>query len=436
MNNYDELNSCVKYFKSKEEYNRTFEQMKKKWKNYGRSAGFVILDNPSESEKELLGGFLGRDFNNNKKIKFLMSDFEKALSETKYKNITLYDLLEAYFGEKLITNKEFKTEKINEKSDFFTATIKNISSKYGNECKSVQWLKNVKENKNYGYKIIISEYEKSETEISNILFNVCSAFEYLGRVSENGVRLAVLAAEITRNPHYFDRNLIAGKLLIQLLSFLQNKSGNMSAEEILQLYYSYGIKPDDISSFTTAYGIRLYTENGIHNAYSEFIKNNESYVITMSNLGKITGADCESKKVFVFENQTVFSHICEKLQNQKISALCTSGQMKTASLLLIDMLCRSDCEIFYSGDTDPEGILIANKIVCRNPDKIRPWRMTVQDYYNSISDKAVTDERLSQLDSVTDKRLLDVCCALKKEKRAGYQEQLIDKMLEDIKTKN
>ncbi|MGN0469365.1 MAG: TIGR02679 domain-containing protein [Acutalibacteraceae bacterium] len=434
MNNYDELNSCVKYFRSKDGYNRAFEQMKKKWQNYGRSAGYIILDNPSDSETKLLGGFLGRDFNNTDKIKFSMKDFEKALSETKYKNITLYDLLEAYFGEKLITNKDFKAEKINEKSDFFSAIIKNISSEYGNECSSVHWLKNVSENKNYGYKIIISEYEKSKDETENVIFNVCSAFEYLNKISENGIRLALLAAEITRNPHYFDRNSVAGKLLIQLLSFLQNKSGNMSAEEILQLYYSFGIKPDDISSFTTAYGIRLYTESGIHQAYSEFIKNNESYVITLSNLGKITGADCESKKVYVFENQTVFSHICEELKDMKISALCTSGQMKTASLLVIDMLCRSDCEIYYSGDTDPEGILIANKIICRNPQKIRPWRMTVQDYYDSISDKAVTEERLIQLDGVTDSRLFDVCTAVKKEKLAGYQEQLIDKMIEDIKS--
>ena len=433
MNNCDELNSCVNYFKGKDGYKRAFEQMKKKWRYYGRSAGYIILDNPSDSEKELLGGFLGKDFNNTNKIKFLMTDFEKALSETKYKNINLYDLLETYFGERLITNKDFKAEKTNEKSDFFSAVIKKISSQYGNDCKSLQWLKNIKENKNYGYKIIISEYEKSAEETQNIICNVCSAFEYLNHISENGIRLAILAAEITRNPHYFDRNLIAGKLLIQLLSFFQNKSGNMSAEEILQLYYSYGIKPDDISSFTTAYGIRLYTENGIHKAYSEFIESNESYVITMSNLGKITGADCESKRVYVFENQTVFSHICEELGDMKISALCTSGQMKTASLLLIDMLCRSDCEIYYSGDTDPEGILIANKIVCRNPQKIRPWRMTVQDYYDSISDKAVTNERLSQLDSVTDLRLLDVCLAVKKEKLAGYQEQLIDKMIEDMK---
>ena len=406
MNNYDELNSCVNYFKNKGGYNRAFEQMKKKWRHYGRSAGYIILDNPSDNEKELLGGFLGKDFNNTEKIKFSMSDFEKTLSETKYKNITLYDLLETYFGEKLITNKEYKTEKINEKSDFFSAVIKRISSEYGDECSSVKWLKNIRENKNYGYKLIISEYEKSADESENIIFNVCSAFEYLSHISENGIRLAILAAEITRNPHYFDRNLVAGKLLIQLLSFLQNKSGNMSAEEILQLYYSYGIKPDDISSFTTAYGIRLYTENGIHQAYSEFIKNNESYVITLSNLGKITGADCESKKVYVFENQTVFSHICEELKDMKISSLCTSGQMKTASLLLIDMLCRSDCEIYYSGDTDPEGILIANRIICRNPQKIRPWRMTVQDYYDSISAKPITDERLIQLDSVTDSHLL------------------------------
>lgn len=433
MNSDNELNLCVQYFKSKPGYSRAFEQMKIKWKRFGRTAGYIIIDFPTNDEKTTLSGFLGKEFNDNNKIKFSMSDFEKALSETKFNQITLYELLELYFNEKLITNKEFKAEKRNEKSEFFSEIIKNISKKYGEECISVQWLKYIISNKSYGYKIIISEYEKSILKAENTVLNVCYAVEYLSNISNNGIRLAVLAAEITRNPHYFDKNSVAGKLLIQLLSFLKNKNGNMNAEEILQLYYSCGIKPDDISSFTTAYGIKLYTENGIHKAYSEFIENNESYVITLSNLNKIVKADCESKKVYVFENQMVFSNICEELESMKISALCTSGQMKTASLLLIDMLCLSGCEIYYSGDTDPEGISIANRILCRNREKVHLWRMSVQDYYNSISNEFLTEERLSKLEKITDNRLYNLCLAVKREKRAGYQEQIIDEMINDIK---
>ena len=56
-------------------------------------------------------------------------------------------------------------------------------------------------------------------------------------------------------------------------------------EELLMLYYHAGIRPDDISSFTSIYGIRLFTAQAEHPAYREFVQKGEPCVVTLFNLG-------------------------------------------------------------------------------------------------------------------------------------------------------
>ena len=155
--------------------------------------------------------------------------------------------------------------------------------------------------------------------------------------------------------------------------------------------------------------------------------------MTLSNLSRLTRAESSRKKVFVIENQMVFSQVCEEMRGEEYSVMCTSGQLKTASLFLIDMLVKSGCELYYCGDIDPEGIEIADRVIARNPERIFLWRMTVEDYYRSISNEKLTEKRLKKLDKVVNIQLRELTEVLEKEKRAGYQEHLIDLMVQDIK---
>jgi uncharacterized protein (TIGR02679 family) len=131
----------------------------------------------------------------------------------------------------------------------------------------------------------------------------------------------------------------------------------------------------------------------------------------------------------------VFSHMCESLAEFQVSMICTSGQMKTASLMLIDLLCKVGCTLYYSGDIDPEGIGIADRVIARDPIHIIPWRLSKEDYISSISNEELDESRIKKLDKVKDNRFIDVIAALRNKKHAGYQELLIDKMLMDIKGK-
>ena len=109
-------------------------------------------------------------------------------------------------------------------------------------------MKDVTIAKKYGYQLIIKEYGKNQGRAKKFVRNVGQALIRLEELHdlETDVPLAVFAADITDNPHYFDRGTIPG--------------------------------------------LRLLTNEGWHPAYESFCSRKEPYVITMENLCGIVGA--------------------------------------------------------------------------------------------------------------------------------------------------
>ena len=267
--------------------------------------------------------------------------------------------------------------------------------------------------------------------MEEIVINSLKAIDFLER-TEKKIKLAMLANFITFNPHYFDRGEISGNYLIYLLTQLENIEVPNDSESIVELYFKYGIEGDIISSFTTAFGIKLYREDGEHLAYSEFIRRGEAYLISLSNLKEIVKAQGVNNKIYVVENQMVFSYLCEIFKDKKVSLLCTSGQFKTASLYLIDLLCQNSNEIYYSGDFDGEGLEMAQRIIRRGKGKIKAWRFQVENYIKIDSQKEMSEISLKKLDKIDEETLLEVVKIMKKEKKAKYQESLLEELVKDI----
>ena len=426
---------CALYFRKNKAYTRMFTEMKKKYIKYGKLSGKIFLNNLSEAECIALGKVFGRsllpgDFG------FFVSELQAALNETRYCGVEVEELVERYFKEKIVSNSQKREEKKVFNNRFWEMVLDEAESRFGEDSGGTRWLREVREQRKYGYHLIIREREKSSDGIKEVLLEVCGALTYLSQEDRNGagyVRLAVLGAEVTKNPHCFDRQNAAGRLLISALSYLYREEEPVAQEDVLALYYKARIAPDDISSYTTCYGIHFYEGDREHEAYRHFVEKGEKYVLTLSNLSKLTGAYSKRKKVFIIENQMVFSQVCDEMVGEEYSVVCTSGQLKTASLFLIDLLLKSECKLYYCGDIDPEGIEIADRVLARGSRQILPWRMTTQDYYRSISNEMLTDKRLNRLNKIANAQLRELAELLKVEKIAGYQEHLIDLMVEDIK---
>ena len=89
--------------------------------------------------------------------------------------------------------------------------------------------------------------------------------------------------------------------------------------------------------------------------------------------------------------------------------------------------------IYYAGDFDPEGLMIAYKIKKRYKDKVKFLNYNKQSYINTISNNIIEDKSMAQLDKINCIELDEVINELRINKRAAYQELLIDEYLELIK---
>lgn len=419
------------YFKQNPAYKRIFEAMLKQWKSYGRCAGTIHILNATEAEKEALGSVIGKTYYEND-ISFKFKEFEDALQNTIFSGTQMLKLLESYFGYCITTNKEVDRIKNEKRTQFFLQLQEELTNHLNDANSALTYVAHIQEKKDSVYSLIMREYKKDQKQAITIVVNAWKAVEHISNCQR--IRLAVLATNVCGLPHYFDRDTTQGKCLLYVLSYVQQIDFPKGAEEIANLYYAFHILPDDISNFTTAYGIHLYGEFGIHKAYEAFIEQKEPYLVSLSNLNNIVRADSTNKVVYIVENQMLFSQICEEIKDADVSILCTSGQLKIASLLLVDMLCQSNCELYYAGDFDPEGILIADRVIARNPSCIHPWFYRIQDYEKAISKESISDERLKQLQHVSNEELQNIVDCMLHKKRAGYQEALLDSMVRFIQS--
>ena len=121
---------CGLYFKNQPEYKRIFAEMRKKWESLGRTAGKVTLDKGTEKERKALERFLGRAMEKDR-ISFSLPEFERALGETRYGDISLKELLEEYFGEPMVGNEERRQQKKNREKEFWDGLEREIKAAEG-----------------------------------------------------------------------------------------------------------------------------------------------------------------------------------------------------------------------------------------------------------------------------------------------------------------
>ena len=110
--------------------------------------------------------------------------------------------------------------------------------------------------------------------------------------------------------------------------------------------------------------------------------------------------------------------------------MCMNGQPRLASILVLDLLAKSNVKIYYSGDLDPEGLLIAQKLRQYYRGNFVYWHMKLEDYRKGISQEYISDKRKKILERIKDEELLPVANLMKEYGVASYQENILDKFKE------
>ena len=150
---------CAKYFKSQQAYHRCFQELRRKWKSYGKAAGRITLKQTSEEERRAIGGIIGKVFYE-ETIRFSFSEFAQGLQRTRFAPVDIKEMLEAYFGEVLHTNQGQLKEEQEKKSGFLDRICRYFEESAGRESAAFLWLLGMLSEKKWGYQRLVRGYGK------------------------------------------------------------------------------------------------------------------------------------------------------------------------------------------------------------------------------------------------------------------------------------
>ena len=428
------FNECVSYFKNNPGFKRVFEGMRKKYLSLGTVGGTLLLQKLNSQEKQAISGFLRKDYLHSTSAALKFSDFQKALDSTKFKGIRMEDVLKGYFKEELISNSKAQAIYEDNRNRFFNALTEHFGSTPGG-----LWLQAALSQKKYGYKALIQRYDSNRDSLLHEISVACSAINRLPYFRNEKKRIPVFASSIAADPHALDDNTPCGQLFMQALAFHMGCESPKGAFDRAELLYKAGILIDEVSNRVLCCGLIAYNMDGkVHLGWKSFTDLREPLQATLLNLSSLLKVVAPSGLVYVVENPSVFISILDKAKSQDkracqpLSLVCTYGQINLAGLVLLDFLAASRSEIRYSGDFDPEGIVIAEKLKSRYGDALKLWRYSCDDYQAALSNRTATPSRLKQLGSVKLPQLLQLAQAIKTQRLCGYQEMILERLMKDV----
>ncbi|MCB5543663.1 TIGR02679 domain-containing protein [Anaerostipes hadrus] len=415
------LQEAVIYFKKYPVFHKIFSGFRKKYESLGHLGGTVVIKNLTKDEKMQLSGFFQRDFYKNKTISISMQRMEKALKNSKFESLEWMDILEEYFDHKMIWKKEVLQKENEKQKMFFDLLLKEIKSDLVRE-----WLNDRIRERSLIYQRLQKEYRNCPDILKVLLHSIESGITNLPVFFDKKERLAVYAAQVTGNPHFFDSNTTAEIFLFDFISYhfyTQNGEGLSDMEYRNQQYYAAGIIRDDLSNYVTVYGIHAKdTDSVLHSGIEGFCDRKEPILLTLYTLSRLKEIYGE-KEIYILENPSVFSWLCQRYPEK--SFVCTNGQLRFSAFVLLDQLSRTS-DLFYSGDHDPEGLLIAQKLKLRYKKRLTLWNYSRNLYEQNLSDVTLNERRLKQLDQIFIEELQEIKEDMKHQKKAAYQESMLE----------
>ncbi len=414
MNNVNK--ELANYLKSKKGLTRLMHKLKEKYISLSRPSGTVILNNLTEIESIDISNLLGKRIYKEDNLKTSFREITKKINEGRYSDFTWQELLNDYFNENIITKEEEILTKKQEKIEFYNNIYENNKDR-----EYIEIIKEIMVNDEIISKIIKQKYHKNkislQEEINNILL-------LLDNIPECPTSLAVYAS-LTGNPHYLDLNKNTSTLFLKILSRIKKVEYEEKLESKINILSEINVYTDPISNFVITYKLIG------NNLLNELAKNNEVVNLNLLNINNLSKVDTNNKIVYVFENPSLLT----SLMDLNVPIIITSGIPNISLYTLLRKLEESNTKIYYNGDFDPEGLLIAEKLKLRFPN-IELFCYSDIDYNNAKKKKKISNSRLKKLDNINSRELQEIKKIILENKVSAYQEQNLDRIRKYIEEKN
>lgn len=427
----ESLKEALAFFKTEAVYDKLFLAFVGKYRSLGRMSGSIPLEKYSIEEIETIARYLGvrQDllFEQNK---VSIQAFEEQLAIYRFENITLKELVEAYYNIRLVSKKEERKVKFFEKNNFFEKhkeIFPNLS----------YWLDYIQSQPNenrWMHQLI----DQDNSEFLDLIIRLNQLVENL---PEKPIRLPVFAQQQLGNPHALDRNQRLGRVFLHRLSFENANKEELavieipnSSEAYSELLLTFNLLRDDITNDITL--VNILADAKDEDKQLVWKAASKSHSVLNVPIRELLAVESlypakTSKKVYIVENSGVFSSMIDEAPQTPL--ICSHGQFNLATWKCLDLFDEST-DFYYAGDMDPEGIGMANRLIERYGDRVKLWKMDVGSYEKAVSpDETLTTRRIHQLKGLKSPILKELKKRMFELKSPAYQEALLDEMIEELK---
>ena len=252
----------------------------------------------------------------------------------------------------------------------------------------------------------------------------------LDKLPESYTRLPVFSYEVTKNPHAFDENQLAGRLLLQMLYQMKPIATTtvLTIEEKNQLLNQFYLLKDDIMNTVAIYGLSSETNGIINQMWHEACCERVSWNVPLKEILKVSRVQpFVGKYVLIVENSGVYSILQEKLPT--VSMICSSGQFTYAFITLLRKAVVQGAQLLYVGDMDPEGLVMAQKLLDLFPENCQTIAMNYENYQQYATYHATLTDRLKQLRLITTPHLKEISEEMQQTHHVAFQEGYIEETI-------
>lgn len=249
-------------------------------------------------------------------------------------------------------------------------------------------------------------------------------------------RMPVFAYQQTGNPHTFDDNRSAGILLTQMLTAITKVPAETQmlteTERKNQLLDTFCLLRDDIKNNVAARGLVGKKQQQRNEMWHQACLENCSWniplkeILLMDEIYPFNG-----EKVLIVENSGIYSILVEDLP--KIPIVCSSGQFTYSVWKLLRKLASNDTQMYYVGDMDPEGLVMAQQLLQKFPQNFRTISMNLANYQIASNLVQINEQRMKQLRLVKDPQLKEIADQIRKTNKVAMQEGFLVELIEEVK---
>ncbi|MGN0256107.1 MAG: TIGR02679 domain-containing protein [Chordicoccus sp.] len=486
--------ACFEYLERGSIFRKMLDGFVEKYRSYGEVCGSVRLRLENPDSVDLLEGFLGRSLRGRKSVTISADALHRVIASSRFAGADLEQILFLYAGGPIPVRKEMKSRRqelyrtilqdvVRQSADpvmrrlagelyALTAPMSEIM-RPGEENSPADYTEAVQPAeertkalagilvKRFGIAWSEGGEEAAAAALSGCLALTAAILEHLPVRHGVSRYLAVFASDVTGNPHSFDRGAENGPLAEAVLRWYVETyhppvasfsiPDSLKAVRRGQLFLRCGIMIDDVSNYVTVYGIRAMRRGGREDqGLRGFWEERAAVHVPLATVMEWT--EMQPARILIVENPSIFSMLISRFPDEAF--MCVNGQPNLAALVALHLLAESGSELWYGGDMDPEGLLIADHLWIFCGRKLKLWHMGQEEYLGAVrtggrrvnrdsccqtgtgdvrkksgvtarTAEPLSDRRLHMLDHLENEELKQTAALMRQYRIAVYQERLV-----------